>query len=152
MSVAFRRESDEEHREPRFELPIPPGPNLVTAAGPALIAARVAELEAAVDAAPEAEREALARQLRYWHTRAATAEVVALPQDPDEVGIGSRVTFRLGGTERTITITGHDEADAEARIDYAAPLARALIGTGPGDTADFQGRADAITVLSVENR
>jgi len=33
MSVAFRRESDEEHKEPRFELPIPPGPNLVTRRG-----------------------------------------------------------------------------------------------------------------------
>ena len=30
MSVAFRRESDEEHLEPKFELPIPPGPNYVT--------------------------------------------------------------------------------------------------------------------------
>ena len=37
MSVAFRRESDEEHKEPRFELPIPPGPNLVTARGLKLI-------------------------------------------------------------------------------------------------------------------
>ena len=37
MSVAFRRESDEEHLEPKFEIPIPPGPNLVTARGLALI-------------------------------------------------------------------------------------------------------------------
>ena len=41
MSVAFRRESDEEHLEPKFELPIPPGPNLVTARGLALIAVLV---------------------------------------------------------------------------------------------------------------
>ena len=27
MSVAFRRESDEEHLEPIFEIPLPPGPN-----------------------------------------------------------------------------------------------------------------------------
>ena len=37
MSVAFRRDSDEEHKEPRFELPIPPGPNYVTERGLALI-------------------------------------------------------------------------------------------------------------------
>ena len=37
MSVAFRRESDEEHLEPKFELPIPPGPNLVTERGLALV-------------------------------------------------------------------------------------------------------------------
>ena len=46
MSVAFRRESDEEHLEPRFELPIPVGPNLVTRRGHALIVARNADLEA----------------------------------------------------------------------------------------------------------
>ena len=37
MSVAFRRDGDEEHLEPKFEIPIPPGPNLVTARGLALI-------------------------------------------------------------------------------------------------------------------
>ena len=36
MSVAFRREGDDEHLEPKFELPIPPGPNRVTARGLAL--------------------------------------------------------------------------------------------------------------------
>jgi hypothetical protein len=46
MSVAFRRESDEEHLEPRFELPIPSGPNLVTQRGLQLIRERVDELEA----------------------------------------------------------------------------------------------------------
>ena len=35
VSVAFRRESDEEHLEPKFERPIPPGANLVTARGAA---------------------------------------------------------------------------------------------------------------------
>ena len=40
MSVAFRRESDEEHLEPKFELPFPPGPNLVTPRGLALIEGR----------------------------------------------------------------------------------------------------------------
>ena len=42
MSVAFRRDSDEEHLEPKFELPIPPGPNFVTPAGLAQIEERVA--------------------------------------------------------------------------------------------------------------
>ncbi|MFS0773411.1 GreA/GreB family elongation factor [Sphingomonas sp. 1P08PE] len=150
MSVAFRRESDEEHLEPKFEVPIPTGPNLMTPAGPALIAARIAALEAQVETASDDDREALRRDLRYWNTRAATAEVVAPPAD-DTAGIGSRVTFRLNGATRTIAIVGHDEADADARITYAAPLARALIGTGAGDLADFQGRSDAIEVLSVEN-
>ena len=50
MSVAFRRDSDEEHLEPKFELPIPLGPNLVTARGLELLETKVAELEAALPA------------------------------------------------------------------------------------------------------
>ena len=150
MSVAFRRESDEEHREPRFELPIPPGPNLVTPAGLALAEARVAELEAAV--AGESDELALAdaqRSLRYWRTRLATAQL-APPPPADEVGFGSRVTFRLHGEERTLDIVGDDEANpAHGRIAFSAPLARALIGGGVGDFADFGGETDVIEIVAV---
>ena len=48
MSVAFRRESDEEHLEPKFEIPIPPGPNLVTVRGLEQIRAKVTTLEALI--------------------------------------------------------------------------------------------------------
>ncbi len=78
--------------------------------------------------------------------------MVAPAPAPDEAGIGSTVTFRLNGATRTITIVGHDEADAEARIAYAAPLARALMGAAAGDCLPFQGRDDAIEVLDVERR
>jgi transcription elongation GreA/GreB family factor len=149
MSVAFRRESDEEHKEPRFELPIPPGPNLVTARGLVLIDARVAELEAAVAGASDDDaREALRRDLRYWHTRQTTAELAPLPGD-DLVAIGSRVRFRLNGRERWIDIVGHDEADPAAdRIAFQAPLAAALVGAEPGERVDFSGRAEAIEVIA----
>lgn len=150
MSVAFRRESDEEHLEPKFELPIPPGPNLVTPRGLALIRDRVADLERRIAAAPADARDALKRDLRYWNTRAATAEL-APPPGSDEAGIGTRVRFRLNGQSRTLEIVGHDEADPAAdRIAFSAPLARALIGATPGEQLDFAGRADAITLDSVE--
>lgn len=151
MSVAFRRDSDEEHLEPRFELPIPPGPNLVTERGLALIAAEVGQLEAAVAAASDdAARTALQRTLRYWHTRHATAQV-APPPPPGEAGIGRRVRFRLGGADRTIVIVGGDEADpATDRIAFTAPLARALIGAMADDRLDYGGRAEAIEVVAVE--
>ncbi|WP_374296468.1 GreA/GreB family elongation factor [Sphingomonas sp.] len=150
MSVAFRRESDEEHLEPKFELPIPPGPNLVTPRGLAMIRERVAELEHQIAAAPADARDALKRDLRYWNTRAATAEL-APPPEPDEVGIGTRVRFRLNGQPRTLEIVGHDEADPAAdRIAFSAPLARALIGAMPGEQLDFAGRAEAIILDSVE--
>ena len=150
MSVAFRRESDEEHKEPRFELPLPPGPNIVTAAGLKQAEGMVAHLEAEV--AAETDETALAdkqRTLRYWRTRLATAEL-APPPPEDEVAFGSRVTFRLNGQERTLDIVGDDEADPTAgKIAFSAPLARALTGAASGDYADFGGKADAIEVVGV---
>ncbi len=150
MSVAFRRESDEEHKEPRFELPLPPGPNFVTVAGLRQAEDMVAGLETEV--AVETDETTLAdkqRSLRYWRTRLATAEL-APPPPEDEVAFGSRVTFRLNGKERTIDIVGDDEADpAVGKIAFSAPLARALIGAGPGDVADFGGKDDAIEIVSV---
>jgi transcription elongation GreA/GreB family factor len=151
MSVAFRRESDEEHKEPRFELPLPAGPNLVTPRGPALIAAKVAEIEAAIETeAVEEARELLKRELRYWHTRQSTAEVAPAPEE-DVVGIGSRVRIRLAGKERMIDIVGHDEADPAAdRIAFQAPLAKALIGAETGELVDFNGKAEAIEIVATE--
>lgn len=149
MSVAFRRESDEEHKEPRFELPIPAGPNRVTARGLARIDARVVELEAAIAAAADDEaRETLRRDLRYWHTRQTTAELAPVPGE-DMVAIGSRVRFRLNGRERRIDIVGADEADPAAdRIAFQAPLAAALIGAEPGERVDFNGKPEAIEVIA----
>lgn len=150
MSVAFRRESDEEHLEPSFALPLPPGPNWVTTAGLALIERRLAEWTAAVEAASgDADvLKSARRDLHYWQTRFSTAEIQPVPDD-EEVAFGSRVHFRLNGAGRTVDLVGSDEADAAAgRIPFTAPLARALMGLAPGETADWQGRADAIEVLA----
>lgn len=150
MSVAFRRESDEEHKEPRFEIPIPAGPNLVTRRGLSAIAERVDRLEAAVASAEDGPLlEETKRDLRYWRTRLATA-IVAPPPPEGEAAFGSRVRFTLDGKTRILEIVGDDEADpAQDRIAFSAPLARALIGSEAGDVADFAGRADAIRILEV---
>ncbi|HEX8622046.1 MAG TPA: GreA/GreB family elongation factor [Allosphingosinicella sp.] len=150
MSVAFRRDSDEEHKEPRFELPIPVGPNLVTRAGLTRIEARVAELEGFVAGeSDDAVLEAAKRELRYWRTRLATAQL-APPPPPDEVAFGSRVGFRKDGALRRIDIVGDDEADPSAgRIAFSAPLARALIGACVGDLVDFAGRSEALEVVEL---
>jgi hypothetical protein len=150
VSVAFRRDSDEEHKEPRFELPIPVGPNLVTANGLAQIRTRVAELEAVITAGPDEVGLAEAkRALRYWNTRQATAQI-APPPPPGEVGFGTRVAFRQNETVRRIDIVGDDEADpAAGRISFSAPLARALIGACAGDLVDFAGRPEALEVVEV---
>ena len=150
MSVAFRRDSDEEHLEPRFELPIPPGPNLVTRTGLVAIEARVAELEAAVAAAPDEEqRKVFQRDLRYWRQRQSSAQLAPAPR-PGTVGIGTRVRFRLRGGEQALTITGFDEADPGAgRVAFSSPLARALMGAEVGDLIDFGGQDETLEVLEL---
>lgn len=154
MSVAFRREGDDEHLEPKFELPIPPGPNLVTPRGLALIAEKVAVLEAVILALAGADKEDPAlksakRDLRYWQTRQVTAQVVPTPTG-NVAAIGTRVRFALNGKEQHLAIVGDDEADpAAGRIAFAAPLARALIGAAAGEWRDFGGREDAIEVLEI---
>ncbi|MFM5931931.1 MAG: GreA/GreB family elongation factor [Novosphingobium sp.] len=154
MSVAFRRDGDEEHLEPKFEIPIPPGPNLVTARGMSLIDANVdalaAQLAALADcSADDAAVKAFRRDLRYWQTRQITAEVMPVPSG-DAVAFGSRVTFRLNGAERILQIVGDDEADpASGSISFSAPLARAMMGAEAGDLVEFAGKDDAIEILSV---
>ncbi|GAY23532.1 MULTISPECIES: GreA/GreB family elongation factor [Sphingobium] len=151
MSVAFRRESDEEHLEPTFEIPLPPGPNWVTARGLRLTREKVEALEA-VDTEAMAEEDAkkLKRELRYWRTRLATAELRPVP-DAEAVAFGSRVTYRLNGKEKGIAIVGDDEAEpTEGRIAFSAPLARAMMDAEEGESVDFGGKPGAIMILAIE--
>ena len=154
MSVAFRREGDDEHLEPKFEIPIPLGPNLVTPRGLVLIGERVSALEAVIAGLAGADKEDPAlksakRELRYWQTRQVTAEVVPAPSG-EVVEIGATVTFRLNGKSKTLTIVGDDEADpTTGSVSFSSPLARALMGAEVGDLLDFADREDAIEVLKI---
>lgn len=151
MSVAFRRESDEEHKEPKFELPLPAGPNLVTMRGLALIEAKVNALKSFVAAnESDPDIEATKRTLRYWLTRQTTAQL-APPPMPGVASFGSRVKFLLNGRKRVIEIVGDDEAErAQDRLSFSAPLSKALIGGEVGDLMDFGGKAEAIEIVAVE--
>ncbi len=150
MSVAFRRESDDEHLEPKYELPIPPGPNLVTARGLAQIEQRVAELEAKLAEPMEEEaRKKVQRDARYWLNRRATAQLIPTP-DGEEVAVGTRVTYTRDGDTRTILIVGHDESDPETdRIAFTAPLVRAMLGSVEGDEVALA-RGAIITIEAIE--
>lgn len=149
MSVAFRRDSDEEHLEPKFELPIPPGPNLVTPRGLAMIESRNAELDAAIAAATPEQLPALQRDLRYWRQRLATAQL-APEASGGIVAFGTEVTIEQDGTTRTLTIVGHDESDPGAgRIAFTAPLAKALIGSEVAEEVDSPGPGGLITVVAI---
>ena len=150
MSVAFRREGDDEHLEPKFELPIPVGPNLVTERGLTLLRDKLAEITAAIGA--ESDEEALKklrREQRYWSTQAASAQVQPAPEE-GVAGIGSTVTVRRGKQDQSFTIVGHDEADpAAGLIAFTAPLARAVMGVAEGERVAFGGVEDAVELLEV---
>ena len=150
MSVAFRRDCDEEHLEPRFELPIPPGPNLVTPHGYALLETRVAGLEAALAGdLTEEERKALLRDARYWRSRLTSAQIAPAPSGKT-VAIGTRVTIDRDGKPRTFEIVGHDESDpASNRLSFSSPLARALIGAEVGNQREFPNSDEPITVTAI---
>jgi len=152
MSRAFVKE-----QESFEELPdrlISEHPNLVTRSGLAQIEAEVARFDAAHAAAQaEGDREAMAataRDLRYWSTRLATAELVPDPANATHVQFGATVTIeREDGRRQIYRIVGEDEADpAQGSISYVSPLARALAGKSVGDTVRVAGNDAEITAIS----
>lgn len=150
MSVAFRRDSDEEHLEPKFELPIPAGPNLVTARGLALIERRLTDFESGLRAADKEASAAIKRDLRYWQTRKITAEVAPIPVG-DKVEFGVRVTIKLNGKRKTFLLVGDDEADpAAGMISFKAPLSQAMLGAEVGEMLPFGDAEDALEIMLIE--
>jgi transcription elongation GreA/GreB family factor len=132
MSRAFTKETAESAAPP--EKMVDEGPNLVTPEGLAQIEAHVARLEAAMKTEPNVLlRETLARDLRYWEIRKASAEVVQ-PSADDTVSFGSTVTIQRKDRTQTFRIVGVDEADAsKGLISYRSPMAQAVLGSRPGD-------------------
>ena len=151
MSVAFRRESDEEHLEPKFELPVPAGPNLVSARGLLLIEERIAQLESDLSAAAdEASKAAIKRDLRYWQTRQITAELAPIPIG-DKVEFGTQVRILLNGKPRTFKIVGDDEADpAAGMISFKSPLSQAILGSEVDDVLPFGDNSEAIQITGIK--
>jgi transcription elongation GreA/GreB family factor len=146
MSRAFVKETAESAPPP--ERMVDDGPNLVTPQGLAAIEAHVARLEAALKTeANVLLRETLARDLRYWEIRKASAEVAA-PVADGSVAFGSSVTIERKGREQSIRIVGVDEADAsKGLISFRAPLAAALLGARPGDIIEAPEPLGEIKIL-----
>ena len=147
MSRAFVKES-EGGEEDFSDRPISPHPNLVTPEGLAHIEATLATLHQEHAAAQVAEDRAalarVARDLRYWAARRASAQLVPPPPDHSEVRFGSTVTIvRDDGRRQTWRIVGEDEADpARGTLSHVSPVARALIGKAVGDVVRA-GNSDA---------
>ena len=153
MSRAFVKERDTESFEAVPDRPVSEHRNDVTEAG-------MAQIEDALEAATQAYSEAQAasdraalaaasRDLRYWMSRRATAQVVPAPTDNSQVRFGSSVTIaRDDGRQQTFLIVGEDEADpARGTISHVSPLARAMFGKRVGDVVRAgNGEAEIIRI------
>jgi transcription elongation GreA/GreB family factor len=139
MSKAFTKEQEAgDVYDDLPDRPVSPH-NLVTPEGLEMIEAELARLHLDHTAAQEAnDRARLAktnRDLRYWTSRRATAQVMEPPEDATEVHFGSTVTIlREDGRRQTYRIVGEDEADPSAgTLSYVSPVAQALLGKQVGD-------------------
>ena len=145
MSKAFTKEAEGgEVYDDLPDRPVSPH-NLVTQKGLELIEAELARIHGEHAAAQDADdRPRLAkinRDLRYWTSRRATAQVVEPPRDAAEVRFGSTVIIeREDGRRQTYRIVGEDEADpTKGSISYVSPLAALLVGKSVGDTIRIAG-------------
>jgi transcription elongation GreA/GreB family factor len=148
MSKAFTKEPETgDVYDDLPDRPVSPH-NLVTPKGLEMIEAELARLHLEHAAAQEANDRALLaktnRDLRYWTSRRATAQVMEPPQDAKEVHFGSTVTIlREDGRRQTYRIVGEDEADPSAgTLSYVSPVAQALMGKQVGDVVEA-GAAEA---------
>jgi transcription elongation GreA/GreB family factor len=149
MSRAFVKEDDAGGGvEALPDRPVSPHPNIVTPEGLAAIERQLAELgerhAAALQAEDRAALAAIARDLRYWSARRASAQVVKARDASVEVTFGTTVTIaRDDGRRQTWHIVGEDEADpAQGTLSYVSPVARALLGKRIGDVVRA-GNSDA---------
>lgn len=82
------------------------------------------------------------RRCRFLAKRLEAAEVVdpARQANLDRVFFGATVTYATeAGDERTITIVGVDEVDADnGRVSWVSPIARALMKAQEGDVVELR--------------
>lgn len=154
MSKAFTKEDEGgDVYDDLPDRPVSPH-NLVTPKGLERIEAELARLHEEHAAALEADDRPLIakinRDLRYWTSRRATAQVVEKPHDTSEVRFGATVTIeREGGRRQTWRIVGEDEADpASGTLSYVSPVAQALMGKPVGETVEA-GAGEA-TIIKIE--
>ncbi|CAN5132590.1 transcription elongation factor GreA [soil metagenome] len=82
----------------------------------------------------------LESRIRTLESLLAHAEVTEAPPG-DEVGVGSRVSFRdvASGEEQNVTVVHRLEASiAEGKLSAESPIAQALLGGSKGETVRFE--------------
>jgi transcription elongation GreA/GreB family factor len=155
MSRAFVRENDQAAASESVpERVVSAHPNLVTPRGLRQIETRVRDLERARQEALAADDTAtlatVARDIRYWAQRRATARLVEPQPAPEVVRFGVQVTVRFDdGAERVFRLVGEDEADPPRELlSWVSPLAESLMGREVGDRVEVLGREAEIVSLS----
>jgi transcription elongation GreA/GreB family factor len=162
MSRAFVKEDSSAPEEPVKRQPSG-RPNYVTPAGLAALRRRVEELaalraELLAKKRPEEQRPLELQQaeydLAYYEGQVKSARVVDnSAAGAADVRFGASVRVRdASGAEKEYSIVGEDEADAASgKLNWASPLAAALIGRKPGDRAVLERRGGNLefTVVSV---
>lgn len=154
MSRAFVNEDAGADRSDLPELPVPPGPNILTPHGLATLHAKIAQrqadlaaLKARPDRLDKLSEAAAERDLRWLQARLKAAVVIDPAQhDLTEVAFGLAVTVADEDRHQTTyQIVGEDEADASCnRIAPNSPLARALLGAQVGDVVTWKRPAGAL--------
>jgi transcription elongation factor GreB len=165
MSKAFTKEQENEEETPENEAPLPPGGrNYITRAGFEALQAELRSLirverprvvETVSWAASNGDRSEngdyiygkkrlgeIDRRIRFLTKRLAIADVVDATQQKkrDRVFFGATVTYEdARRRERTITIVGIDEADADrGRVSWISPIAKALLKAQAGDVVEVR--------------
>jgi transcription elongation GreA/GreB family factor len=148
MSRAFVNEdSAAAQADQPVERQVSAQPNYVTPEGLNLLQAKVAELQTLHSQqstlGDQADKQLMAnleRDLRYFHQRLQSAQVVPPATSTSKVQIGSWVTYAdEQGTEHRVQLVGEDQAAAASGlINWGSPLGRALLGAQLGDEVLWQ--------------
>ena len=145
MSRAFVKEGDGDDALP--DLPLSPHPNYTTPSGREAMAARLQRAQTGLStaladqAAGRVPPDGLSaahwrRELRWAEARLGSAIVVPAPAaKPPRVAFGVKVELEdEEGRIWHFRLVGEDEADAErGELSWVSPLAKALLGSVPGD-------------------
>jgi transcription elongation factor GreB len=178
MSKAFTRESDSADDDDLQLPPIPAGgKNYMTPVGYACLRDELLELidherprivEVVHWAASNGDRSEngdylygkkrlreIDRRIRFLTERMEIAEIVnpAVHHGSEHIFFGATVTYAdPSGLERTVTITGIDEANsAKGEVSWISPIARTLLKAKTGDVLRLvmPGKVEEIEVLAV---
>ncbi len=179
MSKAFTKESDEDNGDDELQLPAiaPGGKNYITPQGYAVLRAELLTLmdeerpkvvEIVHWAASNGDRSEngdylygkkrlreIDRRIRFLTQRLEIAEITepSIHFGNDQIFFGATVTYVDDvGAERTVTITGIDEANsALGEVSWVSPIARTLLKAREGDELKLvmPERVAAIEVIKV---